>query len=166
MQPGISKEHKRLHPTAVGMLILENEYDTVRYFPEYFWDYRENPDTVIRWTDKLQSSSGEWSGNLFDFYFRVYNKIIKDTKVPFKIEGVFRIDDTPAHRALGEALANYIINTDLYGKFDVTIIKENDKLTLENPGYIRLREEQMRRGGESDPRNKMIIWSTYLREND
>ena len=134
-----------------------NEYDIVRYFPEYFLDYRENPDTVIRWTDRLQSSSGEWSGNLFDFYFRVYNKIIKDIKVPFKIEGGFRIDDTPVHRALREALANCIINTDFYGKFGVTIIKEDDKLTLENPGYIRLGKEQMRRGGKSDPRNKSLM---------
>lgn len=36
----------------------------MRYFPEYFSDYRENPDTVIRWTDRLQSSSGEWLGNI------------------------------------------------------------------------------------------------------
>ena len=154
---GISKEDKRLHPTAAGMLMFGNEYDIVRYFPEYFLDYRENPDTVIRWTDRLQSSSGEWSGNLFDFYFRVYNKIIKDIKVPFKIEGGFRIDDTPVHRALREALANCIINTDFYGKFGVTIIKEDDKLTLENPGYIRLGKEQMRRGGKSDPRNKSLM---------
>ena len=154
---GISKEDKRLHPTAAGMLMFGNEYDIVRYFPEYFLDYRENPDTVIRWTDRLQSSSGEWSGNLFDFYFRVYNKIIKDIKVPFKIEGGFRIDDTSVHRALREALANCIINTDFYGKFGVTIIKEDDKLTLENPGYIRLGKEQMRRGGKSDPRNKSLM---------
>jgi predicted HTH transcriptional regulator len=134
-----------------------NEYDIVRYFPEYFLDYRENPDMVIRWTDRLQSSSGEWSGNLFDFYFRVYNKIIKDIKVPFKMEGGFRVDDTPVHRALREALANCIINTDFYGKFGVTIIKEDDKLTLENPGYIRLGKEQMCRGGKSDPRNKSLM---------
>lgn len=76
---------------------------------------------------------------------------------PFKIEGGFRIDDTSVHRALREALANCIINTDFYGKFGVTIIKEDDKLTLENPGYIRLGKEQMRRGGKSDPRNKSLM---------
>ena len=74
-----------------------NEYDIVREFPEYFLDYRENLDPTIRWTDRLQSSSGECSGNVFDFYFRVYNKIIKDVKVPFKMAGGVRIDDTPVH---------------------------------------------------------------------
>ena len=110
---GFSKEEKRLHPTAAGMLMFGNEYDIVRYFPEYFLDYRENPDTVIRWTDRLQSSSGEWSGNLFDFYFRVYNKMIKDIKVPFKMQGGFRIDDTPVHRALQAAEYRIFL---MYGK--------------------------------------------------
>lgn len=35
--------------------------------------------------------------------------------------------------------------------------KEDDKLTLENPGYIRLGKEQMRRAGKSDPRNKSLM---------
>ena len=83
--------------------------------------------------------------------------MIKDIKVPFKMEGGFRIDDTPVHRALREALANCIINTDFYGKFGVTIIKQEDRLILENPGYIRLGKEQMRKGGRSDPRNKSLM---------
>ena len=154
---GFSKNDRKLHPTAAGMLMFGNEYDIVRYFPEYFLDYRENPDTVIRWTDRLQSSSGEWSGNVFDFYFRVYNKITKDIKVPFRMEGGFRVDDTPVHRALREALANCMINTDFYGKYGVLIVKEEDKIVFENPGYIRLGKEQMRRGGKSDPRNKSLM---------
>lgn len=43
------------------MLMFGNEYDIVRHFPEYFLDYREEMDSAIRWTDRLQSSSGEWS---------------------------------------------------------------------------------------------------------
>ena len=50
-----------------------------------------------------------------DFYFRVYNKIIKDIKVPFKMVGGERVDDTPVHKALREALANCLINADYHG---------------------------------------------------
>ena len=39
------------------MLMFGNEYDIVRHFPEYFLDYREEMDSAIRWTDRLQSSS-------------------------------------------------------------------------------------------------------------
>ena len=108
----ISKEDHQLHPTAAGMLMFGDEYNIVRHFPDYFLDYREVLDPSIRWTDRLQSSSGEWSGNICDFYFRVYNKIIKDVKVPFSMKGGDRIDDTPVHKALREALANCLINAD------------------------------------------------------
>ena len=154
---GISREDKKLHPTAAGMLMFGNEDDIIKYFPEYFLDYRENPDPGIRWTDRIQSSSGEWSGNVFDFYFRVYNKLIQDIKVPFKMENGRRVDDTPVHRALREALANCIINADFYGKYGIIIKKESKKITIANPGYIRLGKEQMRRGGLSDPRNKLLM---------
>ena len=153
----ISNADKQLHPTAAGMLMFGEEYNIVRHFPEYFLDYREMLDPSIRWTDRLQSSSGEWSGNLCDFYFRVYNKIIKDIKVPFRMEGGDRIDDTPVHKALREALANCLINTDFYGTCGVVIKKEPDKLILENPGYIRTGKKQMRIGGLSDPRNKALM---------
>jgi ATP-dependent DNA helicase RecG len=153
----ISGEDKKLHPTAAGMLMFGDEFNIVRHFPEYFLDYREMLDPTIRWTDRLQSSSGEWSGNICDFYFRVYNKIIKDIKVPFKTKGGARIDDTPVHEALREALANCLINTDFYGVRGVVIRKEPDKLVLENPGYIRTGKAQMRKGGESDPRNKALM---------
>lgn len=153
----ISNLDGKLHPTAAGMLMFGNEYNIVREFPEYFLDYREMLDPTIRWTDRLQSSSGEWSGNVFDFYFRVYNKIIKDVKIPFKIEGGIRIDDTTVHRALREALANCLVNADFYVSRGVVIKKDLNSLILENPGYIRTGKEQMRKGGESDPRNKALM---------
>lgn len=153
----ISEEDGKLHPTAAGMLMFGDEYNIVRHFPEYFLDYREELDPTTRWSDRLQSSSGEWSGNVCDFYFRVYNKIIKDIKVPFKMVGGERIDDTPVHKALREALANCLINADYHGLRGVVIRKEPDKLVLANPGYIRTGKKQMRLGGESDPRNKALM---------
>ncbi len=133
----ISDNDKKLHPTAAGMLMFGDEYNIVRQFPEFFLDYRETLDPATRWTDRLQSSSGEWSGNIFDFYYRVYNKLIKDIKVPFKTVNGVRIDNTPVHDALREALANCLVNADYFGVRGVVIRKEQDKLILENPGYIR-----------------------------
>ncbi|MCC8140162.1 MAG: putative DNA binding domain-containing protein, partial [Lachnospiraceae bacterium] len=153
----ISDEDKKLHPTAAGMLMFGDEYNIVRQFPEYFLDFREMLDPSIRWTDRLQSSSGEWSGNICDFYFRVYNKIIQDIKVPFKMHGGDRVDDTPVHKALREALENCLVNTDFYGVRGVVVKKEMGKLVFENPGYIRTGKTQMMMGGVSDPRNKTLL---------
>ncbi|MCD7708598.1 MAG: hypothetical protein LUI02_01840 [Clostridiales bacterium] len=153
----ISDEDGQLHPTGAGMLMFGDEFNIVRQFPEYFLDYREVLDSSTRWTDRIQSSSGDWSGNVCDFYFRVYNKIIQDIKVPFQMEGGDRIDDTPVHRALREALANCLVNADFYGVRGVVVRKEPNKLVFENPGSIRTGKKQMRRGGESDPRNKGLM---------
>ena len=153
----ISGEDHQLHPTTAGLLMFGDEYNIVRQFPEYFLDYREMLDPTIRWTDRLQSSSGDWTGNVFDFYFRVYNKIIRDVKIPFRMEGGDRIDDTPVHKALREALANCLCNADFYGTCGVVIRKDPDRLVLENPGYIRTGKQQMLMGGRSDPRNKALM---------
>ena len=92
-----------------------------------------------------------------DFYFRVYNKIINNVKVPFKMSGGERIDDTSVYKALREALANCLIHVDYHGLLGIVIRKEADKLILANPGYIRTGKMQMRLGGESDPRNKALM---------
>lgn len=114
-------------------------------------------DPEIRWTDRLQSSSGDWTGNLFDFFFRVYGKLVRDIKVPFKLDGVVRVDDTHVHKAIREALANCIVNTDFYLPRGIVIKKETDSIVLENPGGIRTGKKQMLKGGISDPRNKALM---------
>lgn len=81
-------------------------------------------------------------------------KIIKDVKIPFVMEGRNRIDD---NKALREALANCLINADYYGTRGVVIKKDQNQIIFENPGYIRTGKEQMRKGGESDPRNKTLM---------
>ena len=80
-----------------------------------------------------------------------------DVKMPFAMEDGHRIEDTSVHKAIREALANCLINADYYGTRGVVIKKEPKKLVLENPGYIRTGKIQMRKGGESDPRNKSLM---------
>ncbi|MBR0090432.1 MAG: putative DNA binding domain-containing protein [Lachnospiraceae bacterium] len=152
-----AKGDKKIHPTAAGLLMFGEEYRILYEYPEYFLDYREMLDPTIRWTDRLHSSSGDWTGNLFDFYFRVYSKLVRDVKIPFKLEGITRVDDTPVHKALREALANCLVNTDFFVPRGVVIRKEQDEIIMENPGYVRLGKDQMLRGGISDPRNKALM---------
>ena len=71
--------------------------------------------------------------------------------------GGTRIDDTPVHKALREALANCLVNADFYEPRGVVIKLENHKLTIENPGYIRVGKKQILLGGISDPRNKGLM---------
>ena len=153
---GIGSDGKR-HPTSAGLLMFGNEYDIVREFNAYFLDYQEQYDADTRWTDRIISSSGDWSGNVYDFYFRVYNKLIQDIKVPFKMEGGVRVDDTSVHQALREALANCLVNADYYGRQGLVIIKKQDTITMANPGGFRIEIDAAKSGGVSDPRNGAML---------
>ena len=146
-----------LHPTAAGLLMFGFEYEIVKEFPNYFLDYREELDEATRWTDRIVSSSGDWSGNIFDFYFRVYNKLTQDVKIPFQIENGARVDDTPVHTALREALANCLVNADYYGRQGIVIVKTKTNISFSNPGNFRLDIEEAKSGGVSDPRNSSLI---------
>ncbi len=153
----ISDVDGKLHPTVGGLLMFGEEYKIRQEFPEYFLDYREMLDPTIRWTDRLESSSGEWSGNLMDFFFNMERKLLRDIKRPFKLEGTTRIDETLVHKAIREALANCIANADFNFPRGIVITKDPDAIVIENPGSIITGKAQMLKGGVSAPRNKIIM---------
>ena len=147
----------KLHPTAAGLLMFGYEYEIVREYPHYFLDYREKLDDDTRWSDRFVSSSGDWSGNIYDFYFRVYNRIAQSVKVPFALDGISRIDDTELHKALREALANTLINADYYGNTGVVIERNITSIKMTNAGTFRIDLDEAINGGISDPRNSGLI---------
>ncbi|MBD5145376.1 MAG: AAA family ATPase [Ruminococcus sp.] len=150
-------DNGELHPTAAGLLMFGYEYEIVKEYPDYFLDYQEQFDPDNRWTDRIVSSSGDWSGNIYDFYFRVFNKLKQSIKVPFKIENGVRIEDMPVHKALREAIANCLINADYYGKRGVVITQTNDNIKISNPGSFRIGIDEAKAGGVSDPRNTALM---------
>ena len=150
-------EDGSVHPTAAGLLMFGHEYEITRHFPSYFLDYQERLDDDTRWTDRIVSSSGDWSGNLYDFYFRVYNRLQQEVKVPFRLENGERVDETPVHTALREALANCLINADYYGTRGLVVIRTKNGITLSNPGNFRISVEDAKSSGVSDPRNTALM---------
>ncbi len=150
-----------LHPTGAGLLMFGTHRDIVREFPHYLLDYREQMDGSDRLTYRLVSSSGHWSGNLFDFYTKVYRRIAADIRCPLLVQdGHF--DDTPVHQALREALANSLVNADYYGKQGLVILKRRDMITISNPGAFRIAVEAAKSGGRSDPRNGGLVKLFHL----
>ncbi|MDR0424681.1 MAG: putative DNA binding domain-containing protein [Clostridiales Family XIII bacterium] len=153
-------EDEKLHPTAAGLLMFGYEYEIMREYPNYFLDYQEHYDADVRFTDRIYSSSGEWSGNVCDFFFKAYNKLIQNPKIkiPFKMkDGLTRLDDTPIHGALREALANCVSNADFYGERGLVVRNNIDEIILENPGSFRIELREALSGGVSSPRNAVIL---------
>ena len=153
----VSDVDGKLHPTVAGLLMFGEEYKIRYEFPDYFLDYREMLDPSIRWTDRLESSSGEWSGNLLDFFFQMERKLLRDIKKPFRLDGITRMDETPVHKAIREALANCFANADFNFSRGIVILKDRESIVMENPGSIITGREQMLKGGISEPRNRTIM---------
>lgn len=142
-----------VRPTRAGLLMFGQEWRISHEWPEFFLDYREHMEPRIRWTDRIQSQSGDWSGNVFDFFTRVSARLVRGLKVPFRLEGMVRRDETPAHDAVREALANCLVNADYHQAQGVVVEQWPDRLVLDNPGTIICGREQMLKGGLSQPRN-------------
>ena len=100
--------------TVAGLLMFGKEASITEAFPYFHLDYREKltNDPEERWNYRI-TQDGTWEGNLYNFYYRVYNRLIQDVEVPFALdkEGV-RIGETHVHEAIREVLANTLIHAD------------------------------------------------------
>ncbi len=125
--------------------------------PYYMVDYQERPEPKAdkRWIDRLVPD-GTWSGNLYDFFRRIYQKLTADLKVPFQLQSGQRIEDTPVHEALREALANALIHADFSGRVSVLVVKRPDMFGFRNPGSMRIPPALAVQGGNSDCRNRRL----------
>ena len=135
-----------IHPTAAGLLLFGREREIVRAFPAYSLEYRDRTGNGR----EILSASGDWSGNLFDFYFRVRAALARG------IPGSGRPgegEDREVSGALGEAVANSLINADYWGSGGIRVVREAEQVTISNPGGFRIGVDAARSGGVSDPRN-------------
>lgn len=143
--------------TAAGLLMFGEERTITDEFPKYFLDYREKISEEVRWDYRLISSEGTWSGNIFDFYFKIVNKITDNLNIPFKIINGIRHEDTRVHEAVREAVANALIHADYRLPRGIVIEKGKTFFKVSNPGSLRITREEALKGGVSDPRNENIF---------
>ncbi|MFK2902030.1 putative DNA binding domain-containing protein [Dyella jejuensis] len=143
--------------TVAGLLMFGSWAAIQEAFPHYFVDYQERPEarTENRWVDRI-FPDGTWSGNVFDFYRRVYRKLITDLKVPFAVKDGQRLGDSPVHIALREALVNTVVHADYTGRLSILVVKRPDMFGFRNPGGLRLPLSQILTGSESDCRNRIM----------
>jgi ATP-dependent DNA helicase RecG len=125
--------------------------------PHYMVDYQERPEPKAdkRWIDRVVPD-GSWSGNVYDFFRKVYQKLTADLKVPFQLQQGQRVEDTPVHEALREALVNTLIHADYSGRVSVLVVKRPDMFGFRNPGRMRIPFALAVQGGSSDCRNRRL----------
>jgi ATP-dependent DNA helicase RecG len=143
--------------TLAGLLMFGKFTAIQEELPYYMLDYQERPEarTENRWIDRV-TLDGKWSGNLYDFYRKVYLKLTADLKVPFHLEKGERKDETPVHQSLREALANVLVHADYSDRASVLVVKRPDMFGFRNPGLMRIPVEVALQGGEPDCRNRTL----------
>ena len=156
----VNRETKREGLTLAGLLMFGKQRSILDAVPNYVVDYQERPpeareDSDRRWVDRV-TTDGSWSGNLYDFYRMVILRLTHELKIPFKLKGTTRIDDTPVHEAFREALINTIIHADFTGRASVYVVKRQDMFGFRNPGLMRVPLHLAIRGGQSDCRNRNL----------
>ena len=149
----------KVHPTLAGLVCFGDFVTIMHVLPNYFLDYRERLSSETRWTDRVAAHDATWSGNIYDFFFKIHDRVTGDVKIPFKIaaDGITRIDDTPVHKALREVLANALIHTDYHGRQGIVVEKHFRTITFSNPGVMRISKSVAVAGGTSDARNTAIF---------
>ena len=146
--------------TLAGILMF-GKYDSIinnSGAPTYFVDYREKlgtDDPNVRWTNRIYPD-GMWEANLYQFYIRVYNRLVQSLPRPFMMKDGIRQEETPAHDAVREALINCIIHQDVDAMGNIVVERAEDALVFRNPGMMLVSRQQYFEGGRSICRNPIL----------
>lgn len=149
--------------TAAGLLMFGKSVSVVERFGNIRMDYLDVSNLLpgSRWSDRL-TYDGTWENNLYNFMRMVMPKLVSGLKRPFRLEGMVRVDDTPVHQAIREAVVNMIIHSDYLVSSGILKVEKSDKgFVFSNPGSLRLPVRTIYEGGHSVARNPRI--QTFFR---
>ncbi|EYB68900.1 hypothetical protein DEIPH_ctg013orf0002 [Deinococcus phoenicis] len=154
----VDRKTQREGLTLAGLLMFGKWKSIREALPHYSIDYQDRTHLVDdqRWSDRVLPD-GTWSGNLYDFYRRVYSKLVADLAVPFQmLEGAKRVDETDVHIAIREALINALVHADYSLTTGILIVKHPSGFIFRNPGVSRVPIDLVYQGGVSDCRNPSL----------
>ncbi len=145
--------------TRAGILML-GKTDSITdqsCAPWYFVDYQEklSSDPMLRWTDRLYPD-GTWEANLFQFFYRTYGKLSQLLPTPFMLKGTDRQEETSAHVALREALANCLIHCNYAQQGNILVVGHRNEIMMRNPGCMLISVADFYAGSHSICRNPLL----------
>lgn len=104
------------------------------------------------WADRVV-----WEGHLFGAYRRIDRWLTQDLPVPFRLEQGRRVEDSPRHVALREALVNLLVHADYSERGASLILRWDGGVRFRNPGSSRIPQPGLHGENHSDPRNPALV---------
>ena len=143
--------------TSAGLLMFGKGLSVRERFDNIRMDYIDESNLLpgSRWSDRL-TYDGMWENNLYNFVRQVTPRLVSDIKRPFRLEGMTRVDDTPVHKAIREAVINMVIHSDYLITGVLKIVKKDKGFLFSNPGNLKLPVSAIYEGGHSVARNPRI----------
>lgn len=143
--------------TAAGLLMFGKGVAIRERFDNIRMDYIDESNLLpgSRWSDRL-TYDGMWENNLYNFLRQVMPRLVSNLKRPFRLDGMVRIDDTPVHKAIREAVVNMIIHSDYLITGVLKIVKMDNGFIFSNPGNLKLPVPTIYEGGHSVARNPKL----------
>jgi len=142
--------------TVAGLLLLGTSSGLRDWRTRHLIDYRlvdSDASSETRWSDRLA-----WEDNLLGAYDAIYPRLVDGLRLPFRLEGTTRVDETQMHVVLREALVNLLIHAD-YAETGASLISRSTQggYLFRNPGSSRVSESDLLVGDRSDPRNPILV---------
>jgi ATP-dependent DNA helicase RecG len=141
--------------TVAGLLLLGTELAIREWRSRHIIDYRmilTKDDPNKRWDDRVL-----WEGNLFGAFENIYSRLTTGLATPFQLQGATRIEESPVHVVLREALVNLLVHAD-YAVADASlIVRTPSGFLFRNPGSSRISQFDLLHGDRSDPRNPELV---------
>lgn len=152
---GLDRESGKEGITVAGLLLFGTPGAIGDWRPRHLIDFRILPsDGGIheRWTDRVT-----WDGNLIGAFEEIYPRLVHNLPKPFVVRDGVRVEDSPAHVAMREALVNLLVHAD-YSESDASLVFRDDHGCLfQNPGNSRVPAADLLSGDRSDPRNPKLV---------
>src|SRR3989344_5151881 len=144
------------HITLAGLLVFGDEDSVGKYFPDFKIDYLEIFGTSYADAEKRYEFRMSDYPNLYEYFFAIYERLIKKIDIPFKLNGAFRDENQPQVKAIREALVNLLIHSDYFSPMKPRIRVFSNRIEFFNPGALPKPYEELQKGDISLPRNPLI----------
>ncbi len=144
-----------------GTLLFLGKVNSIKeMFPHYHVDFFNRRGNNPRWTDRVSDDEpGEYEMNIYNFYRIVYEKIRVLLQESFALdEGQMRLPISDFDEIIRECMVNCLAHADYTLGYPTTKIDVYDGwFSFTNPGKMLVSTQQFIMGGDSRPRNEIIM---------
>lgn len=152
-----SKKYEILH----GTLLFLGKVNAIKeFYPHFHLDYFDRRGDNPRWRDRVSDDEpNDYELNIFNFYKIVDDKLRALIAEPFVLDGKKkRKPVSDFDESLRECLVNCLAHADYNQGYPSTKIQAYDGwFSFFNPGEMLIPKDQFQLGGESRPRNEIIM---------